>query len=195
MKFRVASLLAILAAIFAAGPLHAQTGGGKKKVVFIAGKPSHAYGAHEHNAGCLLLAKELQAAVPNIACDVHLNGWPTDEHFADGADCIVMYCDGGVGHMVNKHLDQVDALAKKGVGIVCIHYGVEVPKGESGDKFLDWIGGYFEAHWSVNPTWRLRNAELLLGIQSRNSVEWDTGVALSCSWLGCGIIRVGALRT
>ena len=48
---------------------------------------------------------------------------------------------------------QVDALAKKGVGIVCIHYGVEVPKGPSGEKFLDWIGGYFETNWSVNPHW------------------------------------------
>jgi len=171
MKFRViVSLLAILAIGIAAGLLSAQTAGSKKKVVFIAGKPSHAYGAHEHNAGCLLLAKELQAAVPNIACDVHLNGWPTDEHFADGADCIVMYCDGGVGHMVNKHLAEVDALAKKGVGIVCIHYGVEVPKGESGAKFLEWIGGYFETDWSVNPHWtakydNLPNHAITRGVQ------------------------------
>jgi len=43
-------------------------------------------------------------------------------------------------HVV-PHLDEVDALAKKGVGIVCIHYGVEVEKGKPGDKFLDWIGG------------------------------------------------------
>jgi hypothetical protein len=66
---------------------------------------------------------------------------------------ILIWLDGGPGHMVNKHLEQVDALAKKGVGIVCIHYGVEVPKGESGDKFLDWIGGYFETFRSVNPHW------------------------------------------
>src|SRR5437660_12930968 len=85
----------------------------KKKVVFVAGRPSHSYGAHEHNAGCLLLAKELQAAMPNVSTDVHLNGWPADDKAFDGADCLVMYCDGGVGHMVNKHLDQVDALAKK----------------------------------------------------------------------------------
>jgi len=109
----------------------------KKKVVFIAGRPSHAYGAHEHNAGCLLLAKELQAAMPNVTTDVHLNGWPKDAKFFDRADCIVMYCDGGAGHMVNKHLEEVDALVKKGVGIVCLHYGVEVPKGPSGDKFLE----------------------------------------------------------
>src|SRR6185369_11408886 len=96
------------------GSVSAQTATAKKKVVFIAGKPSHAYGGHEHNAGCQLLAKELQAAMPSVfsACDVHLNGWPADEKFADGADCIVMYCDGGARHMVNEHLDQVDVLAK-----------------------------------------------------------------------------------
>ncbi|MGB0739884.1 MAG: ThuA domain-containing protein [Planctomycetaceae bacterium] len=37
--------------------------------------------------------------------------------------------------------------------MVCIHYGVEVPKGRSGDAFLKWIGGYFETDWSVNPHW------------------------------------------
>jgi hypothetical protein len=42
---------------------------------------------------------------------------------------------------------------KKGVGLACIHYAVEVPKEKSGVAFLDWIGGYFEAHWSVNPHW------------------------------------------
>src|SRR2546423_1860716 len=151
----IASLFMFVALGLAAAPTSAQNSAaaGKKKIVFIAGKPSHSYGAHEHNAGCVLLAKELQAAMGTIACDVHLNGWPAEEHFADGANCIVMYCDGGVGHMVNKHLAEVDALAEKGVGIVCIHYGVEVPKGESGDKFLEWIGGYFETDWSVNPHW------------------------------------------
>jgi putative membrane-bound dehydrogenase-like protein len=124
-----------------------------KKVVFIAGRPSHGYGAHEHNAGCTLLAKELQAAMPGIKCDVHLSGWPAEANALDGADCIVMYSDGGAGHMVHPHAAQVDALAKKGVGIVCIHYAVEVPKDKNGDKFLDWIGGYFEPYWSVNPHW------------------------------------------
>jgi putative membrane-bound dehydrogenase-like protein len=153
MNCRSIGLMLGLVLVGLVGSVSAQATTAKKKVVFIAGKPSHAYGGHEHNAGCLLLAKELQAAMPNVACDVHLNGWPADEHFADGADCIVMYCDGGVNHMVNKHLAEVDALAKKGVGIVCIHYGVEVPKGESGEKFLEWIGGYFEPDWSVNPHW------------------------------------------
>jgi putative membrane-bound dehydrogenase-like protein len=158
MPFRLAAAALLFAALsmFTSAAASAQdkpAASAKKKVVFVAGKPSHSYAAHEHNAGCLLLAKELQAAKPEFTCDTHHYGWPADAHFFDGADCIVMYCDGGAGHMVNQHLDEVDALAKKGVGIVCVHYGVEVPKGPSGDKFLDWIGGYFEMNWSVNPHW------------------------------------------
>ncbi|MEK6234003.1 MAG: ThuA domain-containing protein, partial [Planctomycetales bacterium] len=72
----------------------------------------------------------------------------------EGADAIVMYCDGGGRHMVLKHLEDFDKLAKKGVGVVCVHYGVEVPKGKAGDLFVDWIGGYFETNWSVNPHWK-----------------------------------------
>ncbi|HUE73097.1 MAG TPA: PVC-type heme-binding CxxCH protein [Pirellulaceae bacterium] len=131
-----------------------------KKIVFVAGRPSHAYGDHEHNAGCILLAKELKAAMPEYETVVQQNGWPQEESIFDGADCIVMYCDGGGGHMAIPHLDKIDALAKKGVGIVCIHYGVEVPAGKPGEKFLDWIGGYFEAHWSVNPHWTAKFAKL-----------------------------------
>jgi type 1 glutamine amidotransferase len=155
---RWASLAAGALVLFFTGdlPAQSQATAAKKKIVFVAGKPSHAYGAHEHNAGCRLLAARLQEAMPSITCDVHYNGWPADANAFDGADCLVMYCDGGERHMVNEHLDQVDALAKKGVGIVCIHYGVEVPKGPSGEKFLDWIGGYFEANWSVNPHWTAR---------------------------------------
>ena len=84
---------------------------------------------------------------------VHHYGWPEDASAFDGVDCVVMYGDGGRGHMVMRHLDEMDALAKKGVGIVCLHYGVEVPKGPAGEKFLEWIGGYFETDWSVNPHW------------------------------------------
>jgi hypothetical protein len=49
---------------------------------------------------------------------------------------------------------------KRGVGLGCAHYAVEVPKGPTGDAFLDWIGGYFEMNWSVNPTWTADFKEL-----------------------------------
>ncbi len=125
----------------------------KKTIVFMAGTPSHGYGSHEHNAGCLLLARSLQIGMPDYDVTVHRNGWPKDPKAFDGADTIIMYCDGGGRHPVNANLEQIDKLADKGVGIVCIHYGVEVPKGPSGEKFLKWIGGYFETNWSVNPHW------------------------------------------
>jgi hypothetical protein len=125
----------------------------KKKVVFVAGRPSHGFADHEHNAGCLLLARLLEQAMPNFETKVCLNGWPEDPNAFDGADAVVMFSDGGGGHMVIPHLEQVDKLAKKGVGVACLHYAVEVPAGEPGNRFLDWIGGYFEANWSVNPFW------------------------------------------
>ncbi len=63
--------------------------------------------------------------------------------------------DGGGGHpMIQKdHLDTIQKLMDKGVGLVCLHYAVEVPKGKPGDKFLDWIGGYYEGGFSTNPHW------------------------------------------
>jgi type 1 glutamine amidotransferase len=134
--------------------------GAKHKVLFLAGEPSHGYGAHDHLAGSMLLAKSLNESGLPIEAHVHHYGWPTDAKLFDGVDCVVMYGDGGPGHMAIPHLEELDALAKKGVGIVCLHYAVEVPKGRVGDKFLDWIGGYFETNWSVNPHWKANFANL-----------------------------------
>jgi len=131
--------------------------GGWKKVVFIAGKPSHGYSQHEHNAGCLLLNKQLlnaQAAGLPVVTAVYLNGWPNDMTALDNADTVVAYCDGGGGHFLNPHVQEFDEIVQqRGVGLVCLHYGVETTKGEKGDYFLKWIGGFFEPHWSVNPHW------------------------------------------
>ena len=128
--------------------------GDVKKIVFIAGRPSHSAGDHEHRAGSMLLAKSLNtAAGDKFYATVYSNGWPADPTKFQNADAIIMYCDGGGGHMVNPHLAEVEAAQARGAGVGCIHYGVEVEKGPSGDAFLKWIGGYFEKNWSVNPHW------------------------------------------
>jgi len=49
----------------------------RKKIVLVAGPRSHGYGAHEHNAGCLLLAKCLNENMPNIFATTYLNGSKT----------------------------------------------------------------------------------------------------------------------
>jgi type 1 glutamine amidotransferase len=132
----------------------------RKKIVFIAGTQSHGYGYHEHNAGCLLLAKCLNENMPNVYATVYENGWPKDPTALDNADEVAVYCDGGEGHVVMGHLEEMNALAKKGVGIAMLHYAVEVPKGKPGNDMLDWIGGYFETYWSVNPTWEAKFTDL-----------------------------------
>ena len=82
-------------------------------------------------------------------------GWPKDESVFDGARAVVFFMDGGGGHpMIQKdHLETIQKLMDKGVGLACLHYAVEVPKGKPGDKFLDWIGGYYETGFSTNPHW------------------------------------------
>jgi type 1 glutamine amidotransferase len=124
-----------------------------KKVALIAGRRSHGYGAHEHRAGCMLLAEALNNSNLGIEATVYAGGWPKDDSVLDDVDAIVIYSDGGGGHPFNTKLDRLRPILKRGVGLVCLHYGVEVPKGASGDAFLDWTGGYFEAGWSVNPHW------------------------------------------
>jgi hypothetical protein len=150
---QTASIFVLAALIFSAQSHAQQNSPPKKKILFIAGAPSHGYAQHEHNAGCMFLAKCLNESGLPVEATVTNNGWPKDPKIFDGVSAVVMYCDGGDGHPANKHLDELEALAKKGVGIGAIHYGVEVPKGASGDHFLNWLGGYFETDWSVNPTW------------------------------------------
>src|SRR5258706_8980904 len=117
-------LLAAALVLAALAPARAKTPDGKPLVVFIAGKPSHGPGEHEHNAGVQLLAKCLGQGAPNVATKFHLNAeWPSPEEFAQ-ADTGVIYSDGGAGHPAIA--DEQNARLKKqmdrGCGFVCLHY-------------------------------------------------------------------------
>jgi len=124
----------------------------KAKIVMVAGSASHGSGSHEHPGGCLLLADLLNEHVDGVQAVVH-KGWPEEQDAFLNAAAIVVYSDGGAGHMIIPHLDQVADSMKQGVGLMLMHYAVEVPEGKPGDCFLEWTGGYFEMHWSVNPHW------------------------------------------
>ena len=156
-------LIAFLAAALVCGVATPAPAGQdkKKKIVFVAGGPSHGYGDDEHLGGCMLLAKCLnESGLPIEAVVTKDNGWPKDKSVFDGADAIVMYSDGGGGHMANKNLADLDAVAKRGGGIGAIHYAVETVVGDPGTKFLDVMGGYFEINWSVNPHWSAKFEKL-----------------------------------
>ena len=125
-----------------------------KKLVLIAGTPSHGPGDHEFNAGVLLLDKCLKG-VKGLETVVFKNGYPKDDSALDTADGILCYADGGKGHPLirEKRLDRIGKLMAKGVGLMCAHYGVEVPADLGGAEFQEWIGGYYEHMYSVNPMW------------------------------------------
>ena len=153
MKRILSSLVMVCLSLALTSPVFSAT---PKKVIFIAGKPSHGPGEHEHRAGCLLLASCLRD-FPGVACEVYSNGWPAnpDEAFS-GAATIVVYSDGGEGHplLQGDRLQTIGSLMSHGVGLVCLHYAVEPTQAKGEKEFLDWLGGCFEINRSVNPVWK-----------------------------------------
>jgi type 1 glutamine amidotransferase len=126
----------------------------RKKIVFLPGQQSHGWSGHAYWADCTLLARLLNDKVPAVEAAVLPGGWPRDAKVLDGAAAIVIACDanGVLGPLANYRT--LDSLAKKGAGLAFIHYALDVGNHERGRFLLDWIGGYYEQHWSVNPSWR-----------------------------------------
>ncbi|HEV3004184.1 MAG TPA: family 16 glycoside hydrolase [Pirellulales bacterium] len=127
---------------------------GRKKIVMVAGRPSHGPGDHEFNAGVKLLRGCLDK-LPTVQAAEYHNGWPRDPTAFDNADTILLYMDGGGGHPLIEpdHLRSIAELMHQGVGLACCHYAVEVPKDRGGPELLAWIGGYYETGFSINPHW------------------------------------------
>lgn len=121
---------------------------GMKKIVFVADPAPHGgRGNHEFVAGAIYLARTLNATYPNAYATVATRDkWPKDLAHADAV--IVLLNHGGSA--VNPAVKEATA---RGAGFMAIHYGVEVNKGEQGQHYLKWLGGYFEPFWSVNPWW------------------------------------------
>jgi hypothetical protein len=124
-----------------------------------------------------------QGAKDIVDVKFKLNGeWPSAEELAK-ADTILIYCDGGGSHIAvqGDRLAQLDKEMKRGCGFMCLHYAVEPAytktnwpdgapgpdgkpaktpppadrgsKGKGAPELLNWLGGYFEQWWSVNPHW------------------------------------------
>ncbi len=124
-----------------------------KKLVVIAGKPSHKAGEHEYNAGALLICQWL-AQSPDIAVTVCLNGWPTDSTLVPNADGVVPFMDGKQGHLVldPAYKRQLLQAASRGAGMAALHYAVTLPAGK-GDPLLDLLGGFKEDTYSAHGFW------------------------------------------
>ncbi len=128
--------------------------GDVKKIVYVAGRPSHPPRMHEHNAGALLAAKLLnENHGDKVLVATYLSGWPNDPGAFQNADALVVQSDGGAGHPAFWHLRQIDYLREQGVGVGMIHYAVEMVPGETNDTLIAATGGAFEINYSVNPHW------------------------------------------
>jgi hypothetical protein len=128
--------------------------GDVKKVVYVAGRPSHPPRMHEHNAGALLAKRLLNTHHGDkVLVATYLNGWPADPSAFQNADALVIQSDGGPNHPGYWHLRQIDYLRDQGVGIGMIHYAVEMTPGETNDTLIAATGGAFEINYSVNPHW------------------------------------------
>jgi len=125
-------------------------------IVLVAGSRSHGPGDHEFFAGTALLMELLKqnGVFPVMARD----GWPKDPKIFDGAKSLFFFMDGGGGHPIIKtgRMDLLQPYIDKGAGFVCAHYAVEYPGEKNADlkkKILNWLGGYYETGWSINPHW------------------------------------------
>lgn len=147
---RLLLLATCLCSAFGSGSTRAA----ERRVLLIAGPPSHPPGQHEHNAGVLLLRNGL-AGVPQLQVEVSLNGFPSSPAAFDGLDAVLIYADGGPSHIAlrDENFTVLQNAMRRGVGLALLHYAV-MPAIEKGrQEFLAWIGGVYEVGWSVNPHW------------------------------------------
>src|SRR5205814_9849179 len=88
--------------------------------------------------------------VRGVKTQIYLEGWPQDERALEDAATILFYCDGSDRDekvhplLRGSRLETIGRLMKRGVGLMAIHYTVFVPTMRGGERFLDWIGGYFD---------------------------------------------------
>jgi hypothetical protein len=126
-----------------------------KKIVFVADTAPHGdRGNHEFMAAAIYFSRTINAEYPKAWCVVHpYSGDPKNKlpfpKDLKHADAVIVLLNHG-GPAVN---DAVKEAVARGAGFMAIHYGVEVNKGDQGDNYLKWAGGYFETFWSVNPWW------------------------------------------
>lgn len=127
----------------------------ERHVLFIAGPPSHGAGAHEHEAGSVLMAQHLGSSGLGVTTEV-IVGWPKDEAKVAAADAIVLYSDGLKDHVASGKHEALLARVEAGKGHVVIHFAVEPGEPKLAAALQAAIGGHFEVDWSVNPMWDMK---------------------------------------
>jgi hypothetical protein len=150
-----AFILGLTFCLLGTSPLACIANGGEaeqKLIVMIHGKASHGYGGHAYGAAFRMLARMLNEQVPAVKAIV----LPEDADLSmlDQASAIVLGSDGG--KLVKTLGDRLQPLMDRGVGLACIHYTLDPGNPQAISRLIEWIGGSYEQHWSVNPHWKAK---------------------------------------
>ncbi len=134
--------------------------GETKRILFLAGSNSHAWGQHKHIAGSDLLCEAL-LETPGVEARV-ITAWP-DARALERASALVIYADGWHAHPANDKLAELEAFMNSGKGLVALHWatGIQAADPESKDQAADprrakWrelMGADFEAFHSISNFW------------------------------------------
>jgi acetyl esterase/lipase len=121
------------------------------EVLIVVGPEKHAPGTHEVAAGGRLMAHCLNEAgnLDGVRARV-VYEWPEDEAILASASTVVFIGDQFPGERLEdseRAMADLDRMAKRGCGVVCIHYATGLGKDDvapDGDHpLLHWTGGYF----------------------------------------------------
>ena len=115
----------------------------RTRVLLIPTKLDHPWATHMYTDVCRILAACLNQS-PGVEAVVSPElDWPKDERILDDVDAIVYYSrPSGDIFLAPEHKAQAEALMKRGVGFVAIHWSTGVEK-ELSTPFLDLLGGWF----------------------------------------------------
>ncbi len=120
----------------------------KTRILLIGKNPDHPYGSHMYMHTCEILARCLERT-PGVETVVS-NGWPKDPKLLEGVKAIVVYTSPAAELLLEgPHRAQVDALMKKGVGLVTIHWASSVNKNNLDTLGPTWLR-YMGATWVSN---------------------------------------------
>lgn len=145
-----------------------------RRILFVAGPPSHGPGLHEFPRACDLLADALNRSGLPVRAEVS-RGWPADAAVVRGADTLVIYSDGLQDHVARGHGEALAERIASGRGLVVLHFALEPPPDDASLRaaLMEGVGGVFEVDWSVNPTWRLVNQQWPVHPVASGLRSWD----------------------
>ena len=133
-----------------------------KHILFLAGKNSHGWGAHQHLAGSTLLMNGIKEA--GLEVEVKMTrDWP-QENLLKWADALVIYADGWQHHPATEHLDELKTFMNRGGGLTVLHWATGIGKMDWNDNRhygddpirVQWrslVGADFEPYHSVSRFW------------------------------------------